>query len=374
MRLLEVCEPPDGGAALNATEVALGARRFGIEVEYAGPPESLFYPHLEESGVPVLRLPLAPSYFNTGRDARALRALRGLLSRGDYDVVHLHSAKAGVVGRLAAVRRAAVVYSPHSFSFVGDHSSLRTAVATTIERGLAPLSDAILCVCEWERKLALARHIAPPGRLRRIYNGCPSPPEGVEVTPELARMREEGPVIGAIAVLRRQKRLDILIEAAPAILAAEPSSHVVVVGNGPDRESLWAQAASLGLDREPRFRMLPFEGGSWRYLAGLDVFVLPSQWEALPIGVLEALASGVPQVATDVGGTAEAVVDGETGILVPPLRAGELARAVTSLLADPERRERMSAASRRRHRERFRAEAMVEQTLALYEELGARAA
>jgi glycosyltransferase involved in cell wall biosynthesis len=96
--------------------------------------------------------------------------------------------------------------------------------------------------------------------------------------------------------------------------------------------------------------------------------VLASSWEAFPIGALEALASGVPQVATDVGGTAEAVT-AETGVLVPPRDPAALAEAVIALLRDPERRARMSAASRARHADRFGVERMVARTAALYGEL-----
>ena len=172
--------------------------------------------------------------------------------------------------------------------------------------------------------------------------------------------------MGAIAVLRRQKRLDLLIDAAPAILSEEPSARVVIVGNGPEEADLLAHAAARGLDREPRFRMIPFRESSWRYLAELDLFVLPSKWEALPIGILEALACGVPQVATDVGGTGEAVSDGETGLLVRP-KAEEIARATVELLRNPDRREAMAQASRQRRDERFTIDRMVSETADVYD-------
>ncbi len=369
MRLLQICEPPDGGAAAIATEMAIESARRGFDVEFAGPPTASGYERLEERGIRVHRLSLAPTYFNTRDDIEALGAIRRLLRRGDYDLVHLHSAKAGVLGRLAAARlRARVVYSPHSFPFVGELSRLRVAVATHLERRLAPLTDAILCVCDWERHLAIDRKIAPPERLRVIHNGCGPCPQSVAPDPQIERLRSGGPVAGAIAVLRPQKRLDLLIDAAPAILSAQPSARVVIVGNGPEQADLQKRAAALGLDRDTRFQMIPFEGSSWRYLAALDVFVLPSAWEAFPIGVLEALACGVPQVATDVGGTGEAVTQ-ETGVLVPPRSPDALAKATVELLADPERREQMAVASRRRHEESFLAEKMVERTIGLYEEL-----
>jgi glycosyltransferase involved in cell wall biosynthesis len=126
---------------------------------------------------------------------------------------------------------------------------------------------------------------------------------------------------------------------------------------------LGARADALGLDERVAF--LSFTGPASRHLRALDVYVLPSAWEAFPIGVLEAQACGVPQVATDVGGTREAVV-AETGVLVPPRDPGALALAVTGILRDGERRHAMAAASRQRHALHFGLEPMLDATAALY--------
>jgi glycosyltransferase involved in cell wall biosynthesis len=374
-RVLHVCEPPDGGAAANAAALALGMAARGFEVEYAGPPGARPLAELEAAGVAVHRLALAPSFFNTGADGRALRALDRLLAGGRFDLVHLHSSKAGVLGRLAAARRRGVrvVYSPHSFPFVGDLPRPRVALATAIERGLARLTDEILCVCDWEVGAAAAARLRPRHGATRVYNGVDEFPAGVEVAPELAAWRAEGegPIVAALAVLRRQKRLDLLIEAAPAILAGNPGARLALIGSGPEGAELEALARARGLDREPRFRMIPFTATTQSYLAGLDAYVLPSAWEAFPIGVLEAMAAGVPQVATDVGGTSEAVLDGVTGLLVPPRDAAALAAAVLEILQDESRRERMSIESRKRHRDHFLTATMIDETIAIYRALGA---
>jgi glycosyltransferase involved in cell wall biosynthesis len=327
----------------------------------AGPPEASVYDRLEDDGIELHRLPLSRGLRGPGGELRSLRELRRLIAAGNFELVHSHSSKAGALARVAAPRRLPSVYTPHCFAFVGEVGRAQRWIATGVERALGHRTDAILCVCEWERRLAASRHIAPDSRLRRIYNGVePCPPATTPGQPA------NGPVVGAIAVMRRQKRLDLLIEAAPTILAAEPEARVEIIGNGPEEPRLRALASRLGLDAEPRFRLLPFESNSWRYLARLDVYVLPSGWEAFPIGVLEALACGVPQVATDVGGTSEAVADGDTGCLVAP-RAGEIAAAAIELLHDPARREAMADASRRRHRERFTIERMVAETAAVYD-------
>lgn len=369
MRVLQICEPPDGGAAVNAATLALRLAERGVEVEYAGPARARPYAELEAAGIATHRLPLAPSFFNTRADGAALRAIRTLLRRGRFDLVHLHSAKAGVLGRIAAGRDVKVVYSPHSFPFVGDLPRPRIALTTALERLLAPRCDAILCVCDWELAIAREHRLRPRHGLVRVYNGVDPFPPGVVPEPELSAWAAGAPLAAAVAVLRRQKRLDLLIEAAPAILATDPAAKLAIVGSGPEEAELRELARAHGLDREPRFRFFPFAATAWEYLAALDLFILPSAWEAFPIGVVEALAAGVPQVVTDVGGTAEAIADGETGLLVAPRDPAALARAVTELLADPARRERMRAASRERHLRLFQTETMVADTQDLYQRL-----
>lgn len=310
-----------------------------------GLPEHGYEPVVLDSRV----LPLRRDYRHPHRDLQVLGALARRL-RG-FDLVHAHAAKAGVLARLAAGRRP-VVYTPHCFPFVGG-SAARRRFGLAVERSLAPVTKAIVCVCEQEAEIARAVGL---GRLTVVHNGCPACAD-VPVAAELAAL--DGPVVGAVTVLRRQKRIDVLLAAAPAVLAAVPEATIVVVGDGPE-------AAALRAAADPCVKFLPFRAPSARYLLGLDVYVLPSDWEAFPIGLLEAQACGVPQVATDVGGTREALVP-ETGVLVPPGDPVALADAVVRLLQDPGRREAMAAASRARHASRFTVERMVAGTAAVYD-------
>jgi glycosyltransferase involved in cell wall biosynthesis len=253
------------------------------------------------------------------------------------------------------------VYSPHCFGFVGEVSGGRRLFATTVERVLARRTAAIVCVCEDEAAVARAARIAPRRLLAVVRNGCPAC-ERAEPPADLAAARARGPIVGAVSVLRRQKRLDVLVDAAPRVVEAVPDATVAIVGDGPESASLRARAARLGAP----ILFAPFRPPSAAVLSALDVHVLPSGWEALPIGVLEAQACGVPQVATDVGGVREAVTP-ETGILVPPRRPDLLADAIVALLRDPPRRAAMSAASRERHASLFTVERMVRETAALYD-------
>lgn len=348
-----------------AEQLALRLPAHGYDAEVAGPMEAVPYARLEAEGIRVHRLPLEYGLGNPLQDVAALRAIASLHRRGRFDLVHCLSARAGVLGRVASLlARATVVYSPHCYTFVGDLSPQRRALGVAIERVLARRTAVTICVCEDERRVALAHGVARADRLAVVHNGCPACPEG-PADPELLAMRAEGPLAVAIVSLRPQKTVDVLVDAVPRVLAAMPRARVAIVGNGPLREELAARAARLGLGADPRFRMIPFTRPAARYLRAADLYVLPSGWEAFPIGALEALACGVPQVVTDVGGTREAVVE-ETGLLVPPYDPGALAAAMVRLLEDPSRREDMARASRARHAELFGLDRMVGATVEVY--------
>jgi glycosyltransferase involved in cell wall biosynthesis len=367
-RVLLAFEPPDGGVAENVGQLALRLAAHGWTAEVAGPAAATPYRALEEAGIPIHRVSLDRAYGEVIKEGRALAQLRSLITAGSFDLLHAHASKAGLLGRLAA-RSLGVpsLYSPHCFAFATDLPPLWRFAAKAAERTLGHLGDGLLCVCEDERDLAVEQRIARPSDVHVVYNGCDTPGR-VDAEPELLRLRQSGPLVGAVATLRAQKRLDVLIDAAPLIFAQVPRANIAIVGNGPLEGALREHAARAGLDQDERFLMLPFRPPAARALAALDLYVLPSAWEAFPIGILEALASGVPQIVTDVGGSREAVGP-ETGLLVPPGDPVALAHAIVTLLLDPRLREAAAAASRKRHAERFGLERMVAETAAVYDGL-----
>jgi glycosyltransferase involved in cell wall biosynthesis len=346
-RIALVCEPPDGGAAEHVAQLVRGLPAHGHE-------PVLFAPEGFVPAVDFVPLPFRRDYAHPQDDARALgRLMREL--RG-FDLVHAHSSKAGVLARLAGwSARRPVVYTPHGFGFVGEMREARRVFAHVVERVLAPPTAAIIGVCAFERDLARANGIRPR-MLAVVHNG--SPP-----CPDLAR--GEGLVVGTVSALRRGKGVDVFLDAVPAILAAVPDAELVIAGDGPQEGALKAHPNA------GRVRWEPYRQPAWTHLRELDVYVLASSWEAFPIGPLEALACGVPQVVTAVGGTREAVVP-ETGLLIPPRDPAALAAAVIELLQDASRRERMAAASRARHAQRFTVDRMVAGTAAVYDRVLSR--
>lgn len=367
LRILQVFEPPDGGVPEHVAEISAGARERGFEVEVAGPPDSHVYPRLSAAGVPIHRLSFRRDFRHPWADARTAVQVRTLLRKGTFDILHCHSSKAGTIGRIVSTfQHIPSVYTPHCFGFIGDVGPIRRVGVEIVEQVLARRTARIVCACEDELSVARQRGIGSPGQDVVIRYGVPFPSGAPVADTRLERLATDGPLIGTVGVLRPQKRHDLFLRAAAKVLARHPTARVALVGNGPLEGPLRALARHLSLDTNQRFAWLPFQPPAERYLASLDVLVLCSDWESLPIALLEGLASGVPQVATSVGGVPE-ILTAQTGVLVPPGDVDAIAEAMLELASKPQRRAAMSAASRARHRDQFTSDRMLGELLQLYE-------
>ena len=172
------------------------------------------------------------------------------------------------------------------------------------------------------------------------------------------------PLIGTIARLHRQKGVVFLLRAAAAMLAGHPEGRVIVVGGGELEDDLRRKARKLDVER--RFLLLGERTDALEILSRLDVFVLPSLWEGLPLVLIEAAALGKPIVATSVDGSREIITDGETGLLVPAGDPAALAAAVRRLLGDPDLAVRLGKTARASIPPRFTLEAMIADYADLY--------
>ena len=200
------------------------------------------------------------------------------------------------------------------------------------------------------------------GAVRAIANGVPAAvPESAQPPAPLA----SPPVIGSVGRLAEQKGYDLLVRALPAL----PAASLVLVGDGPARGELERLAAELGVSG--RLHVTGWTHDPRSYLAAFDVFALPSRWEGMPLGILEAMHAGLPVVACDVGSVAEAVQDGETGFLLAPDDLDALRERLRALLVDPRLARRLGARGRALAAERFTDTAMARRYETLYRELAA---
>ena len=302
-------------------------------------------------GMRTMVLPPVRDKFDVGPIVTHVRALRKLRP----DICHANlrtpfSCQYGILGALTApgVRTLVVEHLPMPTS-----SALRRWFKRTTSRRTA----AHVSVGERSARLVEKYSGLPPGSVRTIYNGIPH----AEVKP--APRFAEGPVVGYIGRLDTQKGLDTLVDA----VAALDGVTLVLVGDGPQRVALEERARALALDG--RFFVTGWITDARRHLPSFDVFALPSRFEGFPLVLLEAMLAGVPAVATPVGSVPESVLDGETGLLVPPDDAAELASALRRLLGDDELRTRMGATGRELVRRWFSAENMAAAYESLYREL-----
>lgn len=376
MRILQALEPSTGGLPVHVVALTeqLAARGHSVDVALSRHGE--LAPAFERLGCRAVPMDLVPELFALGPNARAFRELRRVIRAGEYDVVHAHGAKAGALARVAAkLTGTPSVYTAHTFIYRTQHlrerrgQGVRRVLTRGIEQILGRLGGAVICVSEDERSIALRDRIAPSERLRLAYYGVPLDGE-VQADPRLLELRGEGPLFGFMARLSEQKGLPFLVDALRILRDRGTLPRFAIVGNGELQG--WLERRLGEEEIADRVRLLPFEPPVEPRLAAFDVYVLPSYWEALPIGVLEAMAAGRAVISTTVNGIPEAVDHGTTGLLVSPEDTEGLAAAIERLADDAHLRERMGTAGRRRVEERFTLEAMTDSVETIYRDVIAR--
>ncbi|WP_407572312.1 glycosyltransferase family 4 protein [Deinococcus altitudinis] len=320
---------------------------------------------LEEAralGLETVVVPSLVAQIDPRRDVAAVRDVARLLQKHRPDLLHLHSSKAGLIGRVAA-RLAGVpaVFTAHGWAFTEGASPARRQLAIWSERLAAPLSAAIIAVSEYDR--ALSERLRVTRRARTIHNALP---EGSPVTRTEAESGAGGRVrLLMVARFAPPKNQALLLRAAAAL----PGTEVWLIGEGPDLAETQALAERLGMQDRVWFAGNRSDVGE--LLAQGDVFCLCSQYEGFPISILEAMRAGLPVVASDVGGVAEAVLHGRTGLVVPHDDVAHWRLALTRLIDDPELRARYGRAGREQFEAAFTTAPMLERVWEVYQEVWA---
>ncbi len=308
-------------------------------------------PHFEKLDVPIEALDAR------GRVSRLWSFVRRL-SQLRPDILHSHNPtphKFGAFARLLGLVPA-LVHTKHG----RNYPQIRRAVS--LNRWAARFSDVVVAVSEDAAAVARDIERVPGRKVRVVYNGI-----------ETRRFQcHPAPAAGAnwrgisVARLDPVKDQETLLRAVRATVDAIPDFQLELVGDGPERARVERLRAELGL--ESQVRLLGFRDDVAGLLQGASVFVLSSLSEGISLTLLEAMACGLPVVATDVGGNREVVAHGETGLLVPPRSPQALAEGILSLIREPIRAAAMGAAGRRRVETLFAVEAMVSRYQALYRE------
>ena len=314
---------------------------------------------LAAAGVPHLSLGRVAKW-----DVYKFAGLVRILRRQRFDVLHSHMFGSNLWGSVigTACRVPVIVAQEHSWSFEGN--PLRTWVDGNV---IGRLVDRFVAVSRADAERMVAREGVRADKVEVIPNGyIPSPANSItDVRAELG-LDHAVPVIAIAAVLRPEKRLELLLEAHAEVLRALPATQLLLAGDGPCRQELEDTAHDLGLDGHVHF--LGHRRDVDSVLRAANVAALSSDREGSPLLMFECMANSTPLVATAVGGVPDVIDDGRTGVLVPRRDPGAMAQALIGILTDPERAGQLAAAARE-DLDRFTIDATAARYASLYDRL-----
>ena len=321
--------------------------------------------------IPSLRRAIHPL-----RDWQSYRHLWQVLRDFRPEVVHTHSAKGGILGRLAAssLRVPVIVHTVHGAPFHAFQSRLARDLACWCERQAARRCHALISVADAMTDQLTAAGVAPREKFTTIYSGMDVEPflradEQRRRVRETCGFRDEHVVIGKIARLFPLKGHEYLISAAAQVVQRAPHVRFLFVGDGVLRAELQRRIVAQGLENHLFFTGLVDPRQIPDYVGAMDVLVHCSLREGLARALPQALLAGKPVVSYDIDGAKEVVQDGETGYLLPPLSIEPLAERLVQLAGQPELRQRLGATGRARCEQPFRHEYMTSRIRELYLQL-----
>lgn len=371
--VLQLVASSRGGGAVHVRELTslLDPSRFAATVAMPEDGGHVTAPDFTDQGVEFHRVDIA-----SGPSLTAVRRLRALLSERRFDMLHCHGARAAFYGRLASAtlggRRPRIIYTIHGFA--APHYALpKRTMLLGIERLLTPVTDAVICVSAAERNSFVAAGFGPRERLHLVRYGIDAPLFR-DVVVDRAEQRAslgtpvDAPLVTTICRLYRPRDFETLLGAFARLVAELSNGHLLIVGDGPYRQDIESLISDLRLGAH--VTLAGFRRDTAQILAVSDVFVLSTAlWEGLPLTILEAMASGLPAIASDVGGIREEIIHQQTGIVVPPRDPTALYQALLDLLTNDDKAKAMGQRGRERVDEYFTLERMGQETMAAYEDL-----
>lgn len=361
---------PFGGAQRNTLVTLRGLIRDGYRAELMCGPGGRLIEEAKAAGVRVhviedLVRPVEPA-----RDLRAFRRLHELFGAGKYEIVHTHSVKAGLLGRLAArLRRTPlVIHTIHGVPFPIDRSP-RAKVYLAYERLLGSMTNRIVCVGSVLRQEVASWGIVPEEKLETIYSGIEFssyvPTRSAGDMKRSLGIEAAWPIVGCVGRLAEAKAQQDLVQAVGLLREKYPRIRLLLVGEGALRPLLESQIREMRLSAH--VLLLGERQDIPDFLNIFDVYAMSSRFEGIGRALTEAMYWGLPIVATPVNGVEEAIRHEETGLLAPPQDPGALALAIVRLVTDRELAEKLGANARRWARDVMDSDKMIAAIAALYE-------
>ncbi len=329
-------------------------------------------------GVRALSLQMDRYKINPLTDARVWWKLRRLIRQGGFDLIHAHTSKPGFLVRTAAIGSGIpAIYRPAGFAFHNGASRWKARLYASVERFAARfLTQRIITVCDEERELARRYRVGSDEQLVTIHTGIDLRRFDGEFDRRATRQSlgvpEQAFLFGTVGRLSRQKAPADFVRAAAMVHGKYPQAHFVWAGDGELQAEAEALVRSLGLQEVFHFAGLRRDIPA--VLHAMDCFVLASHWEGFSLSVLEAMAARLPVVMNRVSGAAEAVLNGETGLIVPIGDVQALAGALEKIISDTEHARELGQAGRHRLEQHFTQARMIANIQELYEQVYAASA
>ena len=371
-----------GGPALHVAYLTAGLRERGYDTtlvagSLARGEDSMAFV-ADARDVQIVRIDELGREISPLRDFVATLRLARLIRRERPDILHTHTAKAGTIGRVAALlagRRGPpiVVHTFHGHVLRGYFGPLRSHFFRLLERWLAARTTALIAVSPQVRDDLVALGVAPPERFVVVRLGIEleervaAGHDGRAESRRYLGIEPDRFAVGWIGRMTAVKRTDDVLVAFKRLREEGIDAVLCMVGDGPDRPELERRAHELGVVRHTLF--LGYQADVAPFYAAFDALVLPSSNEGTPVSAIEALAAGRPVVATRVGGVPDVVQEGRDGFLVDPGATDDLAERLTRLARDPDLRERMGAAGRERVLPRYAVARLIDDVDRLYRSL-----
>ena len=327
----------------------------------------------QKNGVKVIALPTLVRSIRPIKDFRALLSIIWLLLKEKPDIVHTHSSKGGILGRLAAKIAGVpnIIHTPHGHVFYGHFGTIASKIFLWAEKIFSRFTDRMVALTDGEKDDYINLSVCPPEKLFKIHSGVDvkkfmhANGNRVEKRRSLGLDQNEA-VIGFVGWLLPIKGPDYLLKAMDYVWQGHPEASLVLVGKGGMDVDLRAEALKKNANGKVKF--LGWREDVDEIMPLFDMLVLPSLNEGMGRVLVEAMAAGKPVVASRVGGIPDLVRHAETGYLVPPADEKALADGIKKLLDDPERAKQMGLRGRE-HCRQFSIEAMIDKLDKLYIEL-----
>jgi len=385
IKVLHVLEAMGGGTKEALYLLVMNMDRNKFDITLALPPPAPYNPlrpladpqfpeRMRSKGYEVKLVNMVGGKIAPIANMRALLSLYWIIRKNRYDVVHAHSAIAGLVGRLAAKLAGVpvIIYTPHGLPFNDYISSRRRWLYVMLERFAGYFTHALIASSETERQQAIQAGIIGPKRISVINNCLDTDKLDVDKVDVLKKRKELGlrladPVVGMVARLTPQKGPHYFIKAAAQVLKTEPKVQFILIGDGELRRKMENLIAHLHISDS--LCLLGNRDDCLEIVAPFDLFVLSSLWEGMPYAPLEAMLLRKPIIATDIVGSRDIIQNDSLGVLVPPKNSAALSEAILRLLRNKERAQQMGQCGEKNIRQRFSISSSVFQVTKLYQEL-----